>query len=52
MTIITKETKEMDKTTVNYLEMYLEHVKGYKEYKKDRNDFALKAEGKVSTAQG
>lgn len=51
MTIITKETKEMGKTTVNYLEMYLEHIKGYKEYKKAKNNHAVKADGHIITAQ-
>jgi len=36
MTIITKEMQEMDKMTVNYLEIYKNHIKGYKQYKKTR----------------
>ncbi|MDN7240762.1 hypothetical protein QWY14_03125 [Planococcus sp. N028] len=36
MTIITKEVLEMDKITVNYLEIYKNHINGYKQYKKNR----------------
>lgn len=36
MAIITNEVKEMDKITVNYLEMYKDYIKGYKEYKQEK----------------
>ncbi|PSL40954.1 hypothetical protein B0H99_10386 [Planomicrobium soli] len=36
MAIIKNEVKEMDKITVNYLEMYLNHIEGYKQYKKEK----------------
>ncbi|WP_186725607.1 hypothetical protein [Planomicrobium sp. CPCC 101110] len=36
MAIITNEVKGMDKITVNYLEMYKDYIKGYKQYKKEK----------------
>ncbi|WP_186763795.1 hypothetical protein [Planomicrobium sp. CPCC 101079] len=36
MTIIKNEVKQMDKITVNYLEMYMNHIEGYKQYKKEK----------------
>jgi pyruvate-formate lyase len=40
MAIITNEVKEMDKITVNYLEMYMNHIDGYKQYKKEKAEMA------------
>lgn len=36
MTIIQKETHEMEEMAVNYLELYLNHLEGYKQYKEEK----------------
>ncbi|CEG22862.1 hypothetical protein BN1080_01797 [Planococcus massiliensis] len=36
MTIIQKETIEMEENAINYLELYLNHIAGYKKYKEEK----------------
>ncbi|GKW44456.1 hypothetical protein [Planococcus sp. NCCP-2050] len=36
MTIIQRETNEMEDNAINYLELYLNHLEGYKKYKEEK----------------
>lgn len=36
MTIIQKATIEMEENAINYLELYLNHIAGYKKYKEEK----------------
>lgn len=36
MTVIANEEKKMDGVVKNYLEIYEEHIKGYKQYKLEK----------------
>lgn len=36
MTIIQRETNEMEENAINYLELYLNHLEGYKKYKEEK----------------
>lgn len=43
---IIKEIKEMDKMEINYLEVYTNHITGYKQYKEEKQ----KAEHRITNA--
>ena len=36
MTVMMKEEKRMDRTKKTYLEIYKEHINGYKQYKMEK----------------
>jgi hypothetical protein len=42
MAIHVNEVKEMDKMTVNYLELYKNYIKGYKQYKQEKAQLEAK----------
>lgn len=44
MTVMMKEVKRMGNSTKTYLEIYKEHVKGYKQYKMQKAVQSLKKE--------
>jgi hypothetical protein len=50
MAIITNEVKEMDKMTVNYLELYMDHIEGYKRYKKEKTKQSQRLETPKKTS--
>ncbi|WP_165843748.1 hypothetical protein [Planococcus halotolerans] len=43
MTVITNEATKMDGLTKTYLEMYVEHIDGYKQYKLEKTSGNLEA---------
>lgn len=44
MTVMMKEEKRMDKPAKTYLEVYEEHVLGYKHYKMEKDAQSIKTE--------
>lgn len=43
MTVITNEETKMDGLTKTYLEMYVEHINGYKQYKLEKTAVGIEA---------
>lgn len=44
MTVIANEEKKMDEAVKTYLEMYEEHIDGYKQYKLEKTTVSISME--------
>ena len=51
MTVMIKEERKMDKRKMTYLEVYEEHLNGYKQYKMDKVALNSRVEKAKPTAK-
>lgn len=52
MTIIQREANEMEEMAVSYLEVYLNHLEGYKKYKEEKRQAVQRdAHANIEVAQ-